>query len=167
MGKCYFSIINRGRNSAMLGKPWQKSIPLLPAVLCLQTERISSEIKRRPLPRTVSRPRARERLNCVAPPLARVASRPASPDIQQPFALRVEMEKLYDPLALQQVWRMITTDEFVVRHAAVCQNYSPPGLDSYPRAIRQARAEHHRIEEVSLKAHVTRYGAVVEGTWQG
>ena len=151
----------------MLGKPWQKSILLLPVVIRSLTEQASSAIKRRPLPRTVSRPRASERLNCVAPSLARVASRPASPDIQQPFALRVEMEKLYDPLALQQVRRLVTTDEFIVRHAAVCQNDGSPGFDSYPRAIRQAWSEHHCIEKVTLKAHVIRSGAIIEGTWQG
>lgn len=167
MGKRYFSIINRGRNSAMLDTPWQKSILRYRVMPCPLTERASSKIKRRPLPHTVSRPRARERLNCVAPPLACVASRPAAPDIQQPLALRIEMEKLHDSPALQEVWRMITADELVVRHAAVCQNYSSPGLDSYSCTIRQAWTQHHCIEKVTLEAHVTRYRAVVEGTWQG
>jgi hypothetical protein len=73
-------MIGKGRNSAMLGKPWQNSIFFDHGLFV--DGAVSSKAKGRPSPCTVSRPCARKRLRRFAPTFTGVGSRPASPDIQ-------------------------------------------------------------------------------------
>src|SRR5882724_2805821 len=125
-----------------------------------------SELDRRPLPAAVSRPGASDRLRGPAPALAGVAPRAAPPDVQQSLALRVEVEKPEHVAALQRARRVLAADELVVRHAAVGQSHGSPCLDPYPRAQRQARSEHQRVQQVAFESQVNRHGAVVERAGQ-
>jgi len=119
------------------------------------------------MPRIVPRPGASDCLAGLAPSFARVASRTAAPDIQQALALRVEVEKAEDLAARRWVRRAVAADEFVVRHAAVGQCHGSPRLESCPRAPRQARSEHQRVQQVAFKPQMTRHRAVVERARQG
>jgi hypothetical protein len=126
-----------------------------------------SELNRRPLPRIVARPGASERLNSLAPAVTSIAPWAAPPNIQQPLAHRIEAEKSQYLSPLRRSQRMVATDEFVVRHAAVCQNHGSPRLEPYPGAERQARPEHQRIQQITFKSQVFRHGTVVEWARQG
>jgi hypothetical protein len=126
-----------------------------------------SELHPWALPGIVSRLGASERLSRPAPALTCVAPRAASPNIQKPLALRIEVEKPQHLSALRRVQRVVAADQFVVRHAAVCHSYSSPRFDLFPSAERQAWPENQRIEQVAFKSQVIRHGAVVVRARQG
>jgi hypothetical protein len=102
----------------------------------------------------------------VTPSVASVAPRTSTPDVQQPLALRVEVEKSKNVAARRCVQRPIAADELVVHHAAVSQRHGSPRLDPCPRAERKARSEHQRIEQIAFESHMTRHGAIVVRTRQ-
>jgi hypothetical protein len=128
---------------------------------------LRSEFNRRSVPRIVSRLGTRERLGSLAPALACVAPGAAPPSIQQSLTLCIEVKKSQDLLPLRRVHRVIAADEFVVGHAAVCQDNSPPRLDPYLSAERKARSKDQRVEQIAFKSQVARHGAVVKRARQG
>ena len=134
--------------------------------MTIQSHALRSELDRWPMPRIVSWPGARERMACLAPSFARVASRPAAPKIQQPLAFRVEVKKAEHLAARRLIERPLAADEFVVRHAAVGQDYGSPRLDPLSRAERKARSEHHRVQQIAFLSQIARHRAVVERAWQ-
>ncbi len=119
------------------------------------------------MPRKVSRPGTTERQTSLAPTFAGVAPGPAAPHIQQPLALRVEVEKAKHPAALRGVQWMVAADELVVHHPAVGQYHCPPCLDACPRAEWQARSQHHSVQQVAFQSYEIRHGAIVERARQG
>ena len=127
---------------------------------------IRSKLNRRPLPRIIPWSRASERLDSLDPALARVAPRAASPNIQESLAFRIEVKKSKYSSALRWIQGAAAANEFVVRHAAVCQRHSSPCLDAYPRGERQTRSEHHCIQEIVFKTQVTRDRPIVKRAWQ-
>jgi hypothetical protein len=121
-----------------------------------------SELNRWPMPRIVSRPGARQCVTGLAPSFARVASGAAAPQIQQPLALRVEVKEAKHLAARRWIQRALAADEFVVRHAAVGQDYGSPRLDLFSRAKRKARSEHHGVQQIAFLSQMAWHGAVVE-----
>jgi hypothetical protein len=126
-----------------------------------------SELDRWPPPRFVARAGASERLSGPAPALAGVAPRAAAPNIQHSLALGIEVEKSQHSSALRWIKRMVAAYEFVIGHATICQNHSSPRLDSNPSAERQARSEHHGVQQIAFKSQEFRHGTVVERARQG
>jgi len=119
------------------------------------------------MPRIVSRFGTRERLGSLTPALAGVAPWAAPPRIQQSFAVCIEVKKSQDPSPLRSVHGTIAADEFVIGHAAVRQDNSPPRPDPKLSAERKARSKHQCVEQIAFTSQVARHGAVIERTRQG
>jgi hypothetical protein len=134
--------------------------------MTFQSHALRSELDRWPMPRFVSGLGARDCMTGLAPSIARVASGPAAPKIQQPLALRVEVKEAEHLAARRWIQWALAADEFVVRHAAVGQDYGSPRRDPFSRAERKARSEHHRVQQIAFLSQVARHGAVVERTRQ-
>lgn len=77
------------------------------------------------------------------------------------------MEKLQYLAALQCIRTIVATDKLVVYETAIGHCYGTPRLGPYPRAKRQPRAEHQRVQQIAVKAEVVRHRAIIEGAWQG
>jgi hypothetical protein len=104
------------------------------------------------MPRIVPWPGAGKCLTGLTPTLARITSGPAAPKIQQPLALRVEVEEAEHLVTRRWIQRTLAADKLVVRHAAVGQDYSSPSFDPSSRAERKARSEHHRVKQIAFES---------------
>lgn len=77
------------------------------------------------------------------------------------------MKKLQYFAAFRCIRTIVATDKLVVYETAICHCYGAPRPGPYPRAKWQARAEYQRVQQIAIKAEVVRYGAIIEGAWQG
>jgi len=71
-----------------------------------------------------------------APPFAGIASGTTPPPVQQAFALRIEVEEAQHAAALRFAQRLIAADEFIVRHASICEHDRSPRADAHLAAKR-------------------------------
>src|SRR2546429_2142613 len=118
------------------------------------------------LPSIVSRTRASKRPIGAAPTFTGISPRTSPPNVQQPLALRIEVEESQHVTTLRRARRMIAANELVVRHAAVGQRHRVPRLDAHTRSKREAWSEHDGVQQIAFQADVTRHRAIIERTRQ-
>ena len=77
------------------------------------------------------------------------------------------MEKLQYLAAFQRIRTIVATDKLVVYETAIRHRHGAPRSGPYPRPQRQSWTEYQRVQQIAIKAEITRYGAIVVGAWQG
>ena len=80
--------------------------------------------------------------------------------------MRVEAKKSQDTLALLARHGLVAADQLVIRHATIGERHGTPRACRQLRAIRPARAEHQRVEQVAFETNVVRRRSIVVGTRQ-
>src|SRR5205814_2124452 len=121
---------------------------------------LRSKLYGRSVPSIVSWTRASKRPIGAAPAFAGISPGTSTPNVQQPLALRVEVEESQHVTTLRRARRMIAANQLVVRHAAVGQRHRVPSLDAHSRSEREPRPQHDGVQKIALHADMTRHRAV-------